>query len=71
MDVLHDPMMMKKLNNGVATLSQTFYAYNLRTITKKKYFGHLGVILSKWILDHLKEDFFFFLTSLYLPKNTQ
>ena len=52
-------------NNEEATLSQTFlmlsqnfYALNLRMITNKNYFGHLGGILWKWILEHLKEDFF-------------
>lgn len=77
MDVLHDLMMMKKPNNGEAILSQTFlmlsqtfYAQNLRTVTKKNYFCHIRGIFSQWDLDHLKEYFFLFLMSPYLPRNS-
>jgi len=62
---------MKKPNNGEVILSQTFYAQNLKTVSKKNKIGQLGGNLSTWDLDHLKEDFFLFPMSPYFPRNSK
>jgi len=63
---------MGKTNNGEAILSYSSSALKIsEAVTKKNNFGQLGGILSKWILHHLKEDFFLFLTSPYFPSNSQ